>query len=229
MDTLQDSINWPCELPNETKKAIVLNAIKIQSLGNSAGHSGNLKGLLYIKKGIAGIGFGSEQTNTMNSSIFGAGDWLGGSIMNNNIRVHVNIEQLEPLEIIFFAKEKLDTLAARDPHIFQFLYHASLKTQNRWLLAQAVSLYKREARVVFSLLEISKHSNQIKGSLTAIHTSQKQLSTITGISRPRLNEVLKMLESTGEISVNRGSIHILDQARLAERLTDLQTSVVDQS
>lgn len=229
METLQDTIKWPCELPNETKEAIILNAIKIQSIGNTAGQGGNLKGLLYIKKGIAGIGFGSEQTNTMNSGIFGTGDWLGGSIMNSNIRVHVHIEQFEPLEIIFFAKEKLDILAAKDPHIFQFLYHASLKTQNKWLLAQAVSLYKREARVVFSLLELTKHSKQIKGSLTALHASQKQLSLITGISRPRLNEVLKMLETTGEISVSRGAIHILDQARLAERLTDLQTSVVDES
>jgi DNA-binding GntR family transcriptional regulator len=57
-----------------------------------------------------------------------------------------------------------------------------------------------------------------------IDISQKQLSQITGISRPRLNEVLKQLEAVGEISLERGSIHLIDIPALSLRTHKLDNA-----
>jgi len=227
VDSLQDLIKWPCELPSTTKEAIVLNATRIQQLGPVTTQGRQLNGVMYIKRGIAGIGFSSEHTNTMNAAIFGTGNWLGASVINHVIRVLANIEQVEPIEIIFFAKDKIEQLAEKDPNIFKWLYYGSLQSQHQWLTAQAVSLHDREVRVIYTLLEIAKYANQVQGSVSAVHASQKQLSIMAGISRPRLNEVLKMLEASGEISVSRGSIHLLDQQSLTERLSKLDVSIID--
>lgn len=229
MDTLQENIIWPCELPSETKEAIVLSAIRVNQFGTSLPSSRQTSGVTYINKGIASISFGSEQTNTMNAGVYGKGSWLGGSIINQSFKLHATIEEIEPVEAIFFPKDRIDQLAEKDTNIYKWLYHSSLDTQQQWLLAQVVSLHDRETRVVFALLQIARYTSQIKGSLTAVNASQKLLSSVTGISRPRLNEVLKMLESSGEVSVSRGSIHLLDIAQLEERLTPVHTTILTQS
>ncbi|WP_159737053.1 Crp/Fnr family transcriptional regulator [Vibrio atypicus] len=184
-----------------------------------------MNGILYIKSGIACITFGSEQTNSMNSGIFGSGTWLGSNMISHNIRLHATIEQLEPIELIFFHKDKVEALCLQDPFVYKWLYHCSLSTQQQWLMAQVVSLYDREVRVIFALLEIARLTKQIQGSMLKVHTSQKQLSIIVGISRPRLNEVLKMLEINKEIIINRGVIHILQPEKLEQRLEQLKTTI----
>lgn len=229
MDSLQEIIQWPCELPNATKEAIVLSAMRIQQFGSATAPNRAMKGVIYIKRGIAAIGLTSEHTNTMNSGIFGTGNWLGGSMINHGSRILAHVEQIEPVEVIFFAKDKIDHLANNDPYIYKWLYHASISTQQQWLNAQVVSLHDRETRVIFALLQIAQHTKQVKGSKTAVHASQKQLSMITGISRPRLNEVLKMLEAKEEISVSRGVIHLLEPTKLSEQLRKLESSISNEA
>tara|TARA_Y100001956_G_scaffold80665_1_gene96328 strand:+ start:2053 stop:2736 length:684 start_codon:yes stop_codon:yes gene_type:complete len=225
LDNLRDTFSWPCELPEETKRSIVLSAIKLNQLPQTTHSTEHIAGIVYVKSGIACITFGSDQTNTMNSGIYGSGTWLGGSMINHDLKLHATIEEIEPISIIYFPKDKIDHLAQQDPFIYKWLYNCSLSTQKQWLMAQVVSLYDRETRVVYTLLEIAKHTKQIQGSKTKLHASQKQLSIITGISRPRLNEVLKNLESNQEISVSRGAIHLLDEERLQQRLMSIRSTV----
>lgn len=229
MDTLQDKIIWPCELSNETKEAIVLCAVRINQFGTKLNSSRSSSGVTYINKGIACISFGSDQTNTMNAGVYGKGSWLGSSVINQSFKLHATIEEIEPLEAIFFPKDRIDQLAEKDPSIYKWLYYSSLNTQQPWLLAQIVSLHDRVTRVVYALLEIARYTSQIKGSLTSVNASQKLLSNVTGISRPRLNEVLKMLESVGEVSVSRGSIHLLDINRLEQRLAPIKATVLERN
>lgn len=226
MDTLQDKIIWPCQLPASTKEAIVLCAIRANQLGANTGSTRPIPGITYINSGIACISFGAEQTNSMNSGVYGKGSWLGGSMINQSFKLHTTIEELEPVDVIFFPKDKIELLAERDPHVYKLLYFCSLDSQQQWLTAQIVSLYNRETRVVFALLEVARHTTQIKGSVLSVNASQKQLSNITGISRPRLNEVLKMLETNGEISVSRGTIHLIDVDALQARLEAISNTIV---
>lgn len=148
-------------------------------------------------------------------------------MINQSFKVHATIEELEPVEVIFFPKDKIDQIAGKDPLVYKFLYHSSLESQQAWLKAQIVSLHNRETRVVYALLEVSRHTSQIQGSIVSVNASQKQLSSITGISRPRLNEVLKMLESNGEISVMRGAIHLLEIERLKQRLAPMSNMIIE--
>lgn len=182
-------------------------------------------GVTYLKKGIIAITFGNENTNTMNSGIYGEGSWLGSSMINQSVHLHASIEELEPVEVIYFPKERIDALAATDPFVYKWLYHCSVKAQQQWLFAQITSLHDRQTRVVFTLLEIARLMKTVKGSFIKVSASQKQLSAITGISRPRLNEVLKMLESSGEISIERGSIHLIEPSKLQHRLSVLDGTI----
>ncbi len=205
----------------------MLCATRINHFGRPATTSRTTPGITYVNRGIACINFGADQTNTMNSGIYGKGSWLGSSMIGQSFKVHATIEELEPVEAIFFPKDKIDQVAEKDPLVYKFLYHSSIESQQAWLRAQIVSLHNRETRVVYSLLEVARHTSQIQGSIISVNASQKQLSSITGISRPRLNEVLKMLESNNEISVMRGAIHLLDVERLRERLTLINNTIIE--
>ncbi|RJX67133.1 Crp/Fnr family transcriptional regulator [Vibrio sinensis] len=200
-------------------------AIRINPLQDSSNSKKKAVSVMYIKKGIACIAFGCDSANTMNSGIFGEGSWLGSLMIHQPLSIHATIEELEPVEAICFPKDKIDILAKQDPMIYKWLYHATVKTQQQWLLAQVTSLHDRHTRVVFSLLEIARLTKQVQGSYTKVNASQKQLSTITGISRPRLNETLKMLELCNEISIERGSIHLIDIEKLRIRLNVLNTTI----
>ena len=144
--------------------------------------------------------------------------------MNSGLLLKATIDEIYPTIIICFPKEKIDRLAATNDEVYKWLYHCTLDVQKCWLQAQLCSLYDRECRIVFSLLDISKRLPSVKGSLLKIDISQKQLSQITGISRPRLNEVLKQLEAVGEISLERGSIHLIDIPALSLRTHKLDNA-----
>ncbi len=184
----------------------------------------NEGGVYYVSQGILSISFTSENTNSMNATLISSNTWMGGGIMNSGLLLKATIDEIYPTIIICFPKEKIDRLAATNDEVYKWLYHCTLDVQKCWLQAQLCSLYDRECRIVFSLLDISKRLPSVKGSLLKIDISQKQLSQITGISRPRLNEVLKQLETVGEISLERGSIHLIDIPALSLRTHKLDNA-----
>ncbi|WP_052772078.1 Crp/Fnr family transcriptional regulator [Vibrio mexicanus] len=139
-------------------------------------------------------------------------------MIGQSVRYKATIEELEPIEMLIFPQAKIEELAKINPEIYKWLYHSTHKTQQAWIRAQISTLYDKETRIVSSLLEIAKYIPNIKGSFQKIHASQRQLSLITGISRPRLNETLKELEVSKEISLERGVIHLLKPDALRKRM-----------
>ncbi len=197
-------IQWPCELSQETTESLTSIARKVDTFSRKPSSTTN-GGIIYLVKGIATVTFSGEGTNTMNAGIFGQGFWLGGAIISQTVRYKATIEALEPLEMLLFPQNKIEELCKTNPEIYKWLYHSTHKAQQAWVRAQISTLYDKETRIVSSLLEIAKYIPNIKGSFQKIHASQRQLSLITGISRPRLNETLKALETANEISLNAAS------------------------
>lgn len=218
-------IDWPCSLSDSLKQELLSSATIMSGLSEYSQYSrANEGGVYYVSQGIISVSFTSENTNSMNATLISGNTWMGGGILNSNLLLKATVDEIYPTIIICFPKEKIDRLAATSDEVYKWLYHCTLDVQKCWLKSQLCSLYDRECRIVFSLLDISRRLPSVKGSLVKIDISQKQLSQITGISRPRLNEVLKHLESVGEISLERGSIHLLDIPALAERTHKLDNA-----
>lgn len=220
MKNLTSDILWPCELSHELKQSLLESATVLSGLPDRA--SSRMGGVFYIVHGLLSVSFSSENTNTMNANLIGKESWLGASMMTSGIPRNAVVDELLPLSLVYFPKDKIDKLAQTNFEVYKWLYFSSLETQNDWLQAQICSLYDKQSRVIFSLLEISRHLPSVQGSLIKIDISQRQLSQISGISRPRLNEVLKYLEQQGEIGLERGSIHLLEPESLSRRLKNIK-------
>ncbi|MDN3681037.1 Crp/Fnr family transcriptional regulator [Vibrio tapetis subsp. quintayensis] len=213
-------ILWPCELDEQTKiqlMSIVKPITGIAHFVNRSELTNQRRGVYYVRKGIVAIAFSPEGPNSMNSGILSHGLWIGGGVMMGQQFMRAAFEEIEPLELFFFQKDKIEQLAESNPFIYKWLYYGSLDTQKIWISAQVASLHDKEVRIVSALLDLLNRSKTIKGSVPEIKVSQKQLSIITGISRPRLNEVLKLLESSQEITLARGKIYLTDLEALTKR------------
>lgn len=217
-------IEWPCELSAEIKALLLECAIEVNGVPkrnpNSRAQQG---GVFYVTQGIMSVTFSADKTNTMNAGLVGSGMWFGGTVMSSDISFNATLDEILPISFLYFPKEKVDKLAQANHEVYKWLYYSTVEVQKDWIQAQICSLYDRESRVVFSLLQIAQRLPSVQGSLIKIDISQKQLSQITGISRPRLNEVLKALEAQGEVSLERGSIHLLELNALQQRVAKLTT------
>ncbi|MBW3698098.1 Crp/Fnr family transcriptional regulator [Vibrio sp. T187] len=229
MKTHSFNIQWPCELSDFLKQKLLECAIEFHGIPDRALSARVTQGgVFYITKGIMSVSFSAENTNSMNASLLGSGTWFGGSIMSASMSFNATVDELLPVSFIYFPKDKIDKLALSNNEVYKWLYFSVLEVQQDWLKSQLCSLYDRESRIVFSLLQIAKRLPSVQGSLVKIDISQKQLSQITGISRPRLNEVLKELEAQKELSLERGSIHILDIPALSQRISHLDNDLPSQ-
>ncbi|MDN3616972.1 MAG: Crp/Fnr family transcriptional regulator [Vibrio gallaecicus] len=223
MKTSTSDIQWPCNLSQALKDELLLSAITVHGLSDrNQFKRSSVDGVFYIVQGIMSISFASENTNTMNATLLSANTWAGGGVIYNSLSLNATIDEILPCTILYFPKEKIDRLASTNDEVFRWLYHCTLDLQKNWLQSQLCSLYDRESRIVFSLLDLAKRLPAVQGSLIKIDISQKQLSQITGISRPRLNEVLKSLEAANEISLERGSIHLIDIPSLNKKTEKLK-------
>ncbi|MGF1754880.1 Crp/Fnr family transcriptional regulator [Vibrio makurazakiensis] len=220
MKNLPFDIQWPCEISDELKQKLLDTAIVLNALPDRTHNK--VGGVFYIAQGMLSVSFSSENTNTMNANLIGKNSWMGASMMSSDISHSAVVDELLPLSLVYFPKDKIDKLAQSDFEVYKWLYFSSLETQKDWLQAQICSLYDKQSRVIFSLLEISRHLPSVQGSIIKIDISQRQLSQISGISRPRLNEVLKYLEQQGEIGLERGSIHLLEPDSLNLRLKSIK-------
>ncbi len=217
-----DSILWPCELSRNLKESLLSIAQPTDNLLN-----GHEQGLFYVVQGLAFAHFAPETiVNTMNSAVIRKGIWIGSSQQNKRIHVHSHIEEVNPLTLLYFPKDKISKLCDVNPETYKFLYHTRDTISSTWLTSQLVSLFDKETRIVFALTQLAEHSQSIQGSVIRLELSQKQLSIITGISRPRLNEVLKSLEQSNEVSLERGSIFINDLAKLKLRLYKIEKALI---
>ncbi|WP_117234018.1 Crp/Fnr family transcriptional regulator [Vibrio maerlii] len=217
-----DSIQWPCPLSEDTKQALIDIAQTTDSLSHP-----NEQGVFYVLHGIAFVHFSPETVvNTMNSAVIRRGIWVGSPEQNKRIQVHSHVEEVSPLQLVFFPHDKLNKLCEVNLEVYKFLYHSREAMTSSWLTSQLVTLFDKETRIVYTLTELAEYAQNIQGSVIRLELSQKQLSTITGISRPRLNEVLKNLESANELSLERGNIFINDLKRLKERLMKIENAML---
>ncbi|MCZ8485287.1 hypothetical protein O9993_03805 [Vibrio lentus] len=87
------------------------------------------------------------------------------------------------------------------------------------------SIHEKEQKTIYVLLELwrlAKPHTQA-GATLSINISQSQLSTITGISRPRLKTVARCQRELklGMVKIQRGKVFISDVEGLYERISPM--------
>ncbi|MEZ8828276.1 Crp/Fnr family transcriptional regulator [Vibrio cyclitrophicus] len=224
-----EQIQWPCDLSQDLIHSLLEIALfktGVHSLEITKKFQ-NLPGVFYILKGSAGICFSTENMKSLSGGVIGKGDWIGALTIHANYNLFAVAEEVEPITMVFFPADKVLELAEKKCMVFKWLLHCGVKSQSIWMQAFLSSIHEKEQKTIYVLLELAARQTNVTGAKVSINISQTQLSTITGISRPRLNEVLKSIEQQGLVTIQRGKVSISDFEGLYERISPTNLMIRD--
>lgn len=218
-----ESMHWPCSLSTQLKRQL----LDIAQQGKGLPNTQAFPGVYYITNGLATLSVLSENMSNSLGFVIGVNDWVGANSIGDIDKMFLLSVELEPLEYLFFSKKKVKQLSENNLEVFKFLFHCLNKIQPRFWQVSLTALHGKEVRIVYTLLSLAERKKTVKGAKISIKITQEQLCEVTGLSRPRINEVLKMIEKAHEISIERGIIHIIDITALGNRLNQLNTMFND--
>jgi CRP/FNR family transcriptional regulator, cyclic AMP receptor protein len=155
-------------------------------------------------------------------NVLGAGDYFGEVALLRPewpMPRTATVTTLEPTRTLAIAHEEFTAIRARNPGVEQML---------TWLLADRVQQLTRrlldalylsvDARVELRLTElVDLYGGAGHAGAVAVPLTQEQLAELAGATRPTVNQVLRRLEDKGVVTLGRGSIRVLDPARLNDR------------
>jgi CRP-like cAMP-binding protein len=152
-------------------------------------------------------------------NILGAGDYFGEVALLRPgwpMQRTATVTTLEPTRTLAIAHDEFTAIRARNPGVEQML---------SWLLADRVqqltqrlldALYLSvDARVERRLTDlVAMYQDGRKAGPVVIPLTQEQLAELAGATRPTVNQVLRRLEEKGVVTLGRGSITVVEPARL---------------
>ncbi|TAA48325.1 Crp/Fnr family transcriptional regulator [Corallincola spongiicola] len=223
------AIEWPCELTQALKDALISIAQPTNQIGEASTHGGiwTVKGVVYVVSGTVKLCLMSQDASNLMGALMGPHDWVGAASVDNDTNFSVYVEEVEPVQLLYFPANLVQKLCIEKPECYKWLFHCISRMQPKWFQAKLTSLHDKKLRVVYALMSLASMSPKMAGVLPKIRISQQQLSDVCGVSRPRVNGVLKSLEGEGSIQVSRGAVQILDTAKLGHQLDDLNLTFHD--
>ena len=211
-------IQWPCPLAEATRQRL-LSIAQPYDLNRL---TGVVPGVIYVVTGCL-VGYATNET--MDNSlglIHGHGRWFGIQSIDNPTYAPTDFyEALLPTELLLFPARELERLAEQDPAIYKFLFFIAQYIGRLTLQLGSNTLFSLTTRITYALLELASKHAPVHEIRPLLHITQQELSQIVGISRPRVNEVLKALDNSGEVKLGRGEIQLLDLAALQARLPSM--------
>lgn len=130
-----------------------------------------------------------------------------------------SIQTLTSARVAMISREEMDGMMIRHPGITRALYLAQL-TDEATLRAWIVSMGRRTSaeRVAHLMCELYARARSIglvEGEELTLPASQIVLADALGMTAVHINRILKDLRLAGAMTLNRGSLHILDPQKLA--------------
>lgn len=220
-----DQIHWYSDISDALKQQLV-DIARIQhgltGIIQPAGYS-RLTGLVYFVSGIQTFCYTPKHGGNVLGAIFGAGDWLGSLALWDDYKVFILAEEVEPASVLYFPGKEIERLTEKDPNVYKWLFFIAKRTQRTWTRANLAAQHDKNTRAAFVILEMAIRQAGAELKPMTLAVSQQQLADVTGISRSRLNEVLKGFEQDGDISLRRGSIELKSPQALSARLHSLNS------
>lgn len=221
IDYAVEDIAWPCDLTDAFKYQLLECAELHTCLTGMHVNNTNTQevGVSYVLKGIMAAYVSAPDSRQISSCLVGPNDWIGAMALLDESDTIVFAEELEAVKLLLFPWKKIRQLTEVNLEAYKWLYHAAGKMQSKLMQSQFISKFGRENRVVYTLLDLLAQHPNVIGALPSLRVTQAQISLISGMTRPRVNEMLKKLEREGEIALERNSIRIIDIEGLKGRLT----------
>ncbi|MDR9828107.1 helix-turn-helix domain-containing protein [Vibrio sp. FNV 38] len=217
------AISWPCTLSSPIKQKLLAISTPLKNTATLSQFAMNATtkpddvnhhGLAYISEGIFALCFDHERVQTLNSVVISKDTWIDSQMLTVALQMGALFEEVEPIKFLWFREEQLLTLCEQHHECYKLMHFYKLQFRQQWLRSQYISQHLRSVRVAYLLHELATHTSTVLGAKPLLLLSQDQLAIMTGLSRPRVNEVLKVFNQEGIISQSRGRIYIENSNKL---------------
>jgi len=186
----------------------------------------NFSGLIYITKGRFSISMPQQNLDTLYSFIVEANGWFGALTLMPLPHPFLLINEIETVELLYISKDQLEKIADAHPLIYKWLLKIAADNIPQWLQVPLIALSNKKIRVIYCLATLLP-LNKRDLSIIEIDASQQKVSDICGLSRPRVNEVLKELEQQKLIQVQHKKIIIQNTTALFKLLDEANLCFYD--
>jgi len=136
------------------------------------------------------------------------------------------INEIETVERYYLSRQKIIALADNNPLIYKWLLEMAAKNIPQWFQAPLISFSSKHIRVIYCLATLVPLTGNKNGAIE-LSITQQELSNICGLSRPRVNEVLKKLEEENILKNTSKKITILNMESIFSLLDDTNLSFYD--
>ena len=160
----------------------------------------------------------------MTVNVIGPGSFFGEqALIGGDNHRSATVLALQPLETLTLCRADFDRLRSEHPAVNALLVTALSERVNRLTghLVEALfaSAEQRLSRRLLELTDTYMTPGNTAGSdaPVSIPLTQEELASLAGTSRPTINRALQDLVQAGIVVVRRGSVDVLDEARLRRR------------
>ena len=177
-----------------------------------------------LDRGRAAVRISTPQGDHVTVNVIGPGSFFGEqALIGGDNHRSATVLALQPLETLTLCRADFDRLRSEHPAVNALLVTALSERVNRLTghLVEALfaSAEQRLSRRLLELTDTYMTPGTTAGSdaPVSIPLTQEELASLAGTSRPTINRALQDLVQAGIVVVRRGSVDVLDQARLRRR------------
>lgn len=177
-----------------------------------------------LDRGRAAVRISTPQGDHVTVNVIGPGSFFGEqALIGGDNHRSATVLALQPLETLTLCRADFDRLRSEHPAVNALLVTALSERVNRLTghLVEALfaSAEQRLSRRLLELTDTYMTPGTTAGSdaPVSIPLTQEELASLAGTSRPTINRALQDLVQAGIVVVRRGSVDVLDEARLRRR------------
>jgi CRP-like cAMP-binding protein len=177
-----------------------------------------------LDRGRAAVRISTPQGDQVTVNVIGPGSFFGEqALIGGDNHRSATVLALQPLETLTLCRADFDRLRSEHPAVNALLVTALSERVNRLTghLVEALfaSAEQRLSRRLLELTDTYMTPGTTPGSdaPVSIPLTQEELASLAGTSRPTINRALQDLVQAGIVVVRRGSVDVLDEARLRRR------------
>lgn len=209
-------------LSDAERRAVLASTVRRRyRKGEVVFHEDDLAESLHLlERGRAAIRVSNPQGDHVIINVIGPGSFFGEqALVSSSNHRSATVVALQPVETLALHRADFDRLRASHPAVDSMLVSALSERVNRLTDHLLEALFTpAEKRLCRRLLELTG-TYIVPGVVgpISIPLTQEELASLAGTSRPTANRVLQDLVQSEIIVVRRGSVDVLDDARLKGR------------
>ena len=167
-------------------------------------------GTIRLSKGSSSCAFGYGREQTIR--LMTAGESFNEVPVFDGGVNPVTAETIEESRVIFVPKGEVQNLVGRSPHFAKVIIRImSQRLRHMLAMIEDVSMRDVTGRVAKILLQLQHPTDGVGAGLrVGRRLTQREIGEMAGTAREVVARVLKKMERTGAIRVNRGDVQIID-------------------